>query len=452
VGSEWIFVDPKIGWLCWDVAIESMRVWNGTTWNTSLPVANNTAMLGINAAADLSNRLVLSSVASLLNHDGAGHQLKINKKLESDTSSLIFQNGFQGHAEFGLIGDNNFRVKVSPDGETFLEAIIVDKNTGYVSFPYGTSTAPHRNLLANGSFQVAQRGTSFKGNDVFQYGLDRWTGWLSSDFTLSRVFVDHSVLNAPNSQFAMRRQRNQGSAVDAEFQCQYPMTTDEVVAIRGKQVTVSGKLRRGAGFGANLPIEVNLYVGSGEPGARGVITYSNETTPISLAGGVTLQNAAEWQDFSVTSTVSIPANATQASLATSWSPAGAGGTLSAGSDEWIDLADVKMEIGEVRTPFEQQPYRDELFSCSPFAFDLAESNGAFDIAYGSMTALMFYPVSMRAIPTVKLSYVTAVGHHQIPPSEIRSSLINCSFEWDVASGGVRDGARVLLSGIAEANL
>jgi hypothetical protein len=64
----------------------------------------------------------------LLNHDGAGHQLKINKAAAADTASLLYQDAFSGRAELGLAGDDDFHFKVSPDGSTWKQAILIDRS------------------------------------------------------------------------------------------------------------------------------------------------------------------------------------------------------------------------------------------------------------------------------------------------------------------------------------
>ena len=85
--------------------------------------------------------------ATLLNHDGDGHQLKINKASASDTASLLYQDAFSGRAEMGLAGDDDFHFKVSPDGASWKEAIVIDRSTGIVAFPF-TSLAGGRQVLA----------------------------------------------------------------------------------------------------------------------------------------------------------------------------------------------------------------------------------------------------------------------------------------------------------------
>jgi len=95
------------------------------------------AGVGINATADTTNRLAIAGAASLFNHAGAGHQQKINKAAAGDTASVLYQTGFEGRAEIGLTGDDDFHFKVSPDGSAWNEAILIDKETGKVDLPAG---------------------------------------------------------------------------------------------------------------------------------------------------------------------------------------------------------------------------------------------------------------------------------------------------------------------------
>lgn len=113
---------------------------------------NPVPLVGINDTADSTNRLAVSSPATLFSHEGDDHQLKINKAAAADTASVLFQTDFVGHAEFGLAGDNDWHVKVSPDGTTWHEALVVNRNTGAVSLPNtpggGGGSGGGRELLA----------------------------------------------------------------------------------------------------------------------------------------------------------------------------------------------------------------------------------------------------------------------------------------------------------------
>jgi hypothetical protein len=116
-------------------------VWSGSTWS---PAGGGESggdgafdTVGINATADTTNRLAVSSPASLFNHAGNGHQVKLNKAAADDTTSLLFQTDWSGRAEIGTTGDDDFHFKVSPDGSDWHDAILIDKDTGAAALPSG---------------------------------------------------------------------------------------------------------------------------------------------------------------------------------------------------------------------------------------------------------------------------------------------------------------------------
>jgi microcystin-dependent protein len=188
--GAWVFHVPAEGWICWVANEDKAIVWSGTAWvdlatgggggggggftdhgaltgladddhgqyhtdargdaryYTKAQVdgaiagheadASAHALMGVNATANTTNRLSVASPASLFNHDGAGHQLKINKATAGNSASMLFQTGFSGRAEMGITGDDDFHFKVSADGATWNEAIVIDKDTGEVTFPNST--------------------------------------------------------------------------------------------------------------------------------------------------------------------------------------------------------------------------------------------------------------------------------------------------------------------------
>jgi hypothetical protein len=136
--GAWAFYAPAEGWLAWVGDEDALLAWDGAGWITAGGGVNPTPLVGINATADTTNRLSLNAPAALFNHDGAGHQIKIKKNAPADTASLLYQTGFSGRAELGLAGDDDLHVKVSPDGTTWHEAVVVDRASGEVTFPNST--------------------------------------------------------------------------------------------------------------------------------------------------------------------------------------------------------------------------------------------------------------------------------------------------------------------------
>ena len=174
--GAWIFYAPKEGWLAW-IADENVALaYDGGAWvgfsgggggattfvaspihrpTTRAPEANSSRSTPARRRWNSTTRFrclastrrrtpPISLAFQALPHSsitrarssGEGQQ-----DAAADTASFLFQTAFSGRAEMGTTGDDNFHFKVSPDGTTWKEALIVDKTTGACSFPFTTSAA-----------------------------------------------------------------------------------------------------------------------------------------------------------------------------------------------------------------------------------------------------------------------------------------------------------------------
>ncbi|SIS92196.1 DUF2793 domain-containing protein [Phaeovulum vinaykumarii] len=99
-----------------------------------MPQANLTAQLmGLGGAtADSYNRLSVNTPAVLLNDAGAGIEATVNKAAPANDASFAFKTGFSARALIGLLGSDDFSIKVSPDGSAFHDAIKIDHASGRV--------------------------------------------------------------------------------------------------------------------------------------------------------------------------------------------------------------------------------------------------------------------------------------------------------------------------------
>lgn len=127
----WAFHAPRIGWQCFVADEATMLVWTGADWEVVVGADGSLDMLGINTMADPVNRLAVKADAVLLAHDdvtpGSGDlRLLLDKATSGDTASLLLQTGASGRAEIGTTSDDLLHVKVSADGSSWTEALLID--------------------------------------------------------------------------------------------------------------------------------------------------------------------------------------------------------------------------------------------------------------------------------------------------------------------------------------
>ncbi len=163
VNGAWLFQPLRPGWRAWDKASASLRLWDGSAWVLPEAASQNTDGLGIRTSWDSTNRLAVSAPATLLSHDGAGHQLKVNKAAVGDTASLLFQSNWSGRAEMGLTGDDDFSVKVSPDGSSWKVALSVDAASGNVGIGTQVPAYPLTVTASGAGRPIAMRMQNFQG-------------------------------------------------------------------------------------------------------------------------------------------------------------------------------------------------------------------------------------------------------------------------------------------------
>lgn len=137
--SAWAQITPAEGWRAWVSDNDELVVHDGAGWQPVSASAESAAKFGVNTTADATNKLAVKSNAVLFDaldtgESGTGDsQVKVNKEAAGDTASVLFQTGFSGRAEFGLTGDDDFHIKVSPDGASWNEAIVIDKTSAEVT-------------------------------------------------------------------------------------------------------------------------------------------------------------------------------------------------------------------------------------------------------------------------------------------------------------------------------
>jgi hypothetical protein len=210
-----------------------------------MPQANLTAqLLGLGGAtADSTNRLSMNTPAVLLNNAGAGIEATVNKAAAGNDAAFAFKTGFSARALIGLLGNDDFSFKVSPDGSAFFDALKIDRSSGQVELPQptilpGLSAAPSPPPTGKAAVYARNRAGA-PWIDVMRpsgrdfplqphFGVNRIANWSPSVTTTitteglpitSVGTVSHPTLAATNLAASMRRWRlTSAAAVDSAAQ------------------------------------------------------------------------------------------------------------------------------------------------------------------------------------------------------------------------------------------
>src|SRR4029077_11538578 len=160
-GGGCVFCTPKSGWFAFVIDEGALVAWNGTAWVDALAVLatlQNLSLLGVGTTADATNPFSAKLnnalwAAKTVAEGGDGNlRYKMSKESAAKTLSLLFQDNFSGRAEVGLTGDDNLHFKVSADGSSWLDAIVIDKSTGKLTLAGFSDPVGSRALLAAAPF------------------------------------------------------------------------------------------------------------------------------------------------------------------------------------------------------------------------------------------------------------------------------------------------------------
>ncbi len=131
--GAWSFYPPNKGFVAYVDTLGAAVMWTGTSWTSLLGAITTLALnaIGIGTAVDPGNPLSAKLNSALFaalptTASGTGNvRVSLSKQAAANTASFLFQDNFSGRAEIGLAGDDNFHFKVSPDGATFYDALVI---------------------------------------------------------------------------------------------------------------------------------------------------------------------------------------------------------------------------------------------------------------------------------------------------------------------------------------
>ncbi|WP_420432967.1 DUF2793 domain-containing protein [Hyphobacterium sp.] len=189
--AEWSEITPRSGWRVWVEDEQVLMVFAEGDWvrfTDSIDELQDLQSLGLGTSADAANpfsaKLNGALWTALTSGEGGNGDLRcsLNKEAAGKVLSLIFQSAYSGRAEMGLLGDDDFCLKLSSDGSAWQEVLrarpdrfLIQSSAGLaVSAINGTAPSVRRNRIINGDFGIAQRGDSFVAASSGDRLLDLW--------------------------------------------------------------------------------------------------------------------------------------------------------------------------------------------------------------------------------------------------------------------------------------
>lgn len=302
------------------------------------------------------------------------------------------------------------------------ESLVADSSTS-TGLRYNASA--NANLIAGGSFDIWQRGTTFTANQA--YTSDRLYVFSSSSYSLTQ----ESSVVPDGATYAAKITATAGSSYT---NVQFALEQSEVEKLAGKTVTFSVYLRANATYN----------------GTTGVEIYSNTTgntqtggtwTLVSGATSIVTPSTSAYTRVTVTGTVPTNAKGLKFYI-------GQQSVLANGSILYIALA--KAELGSVATPFVRAggSIAGELAICQRYYWRAGGQQAYQSIGIGvaqgttSMNFAIANPVSMRAASsTGDYSTITAFnGAAFFTPSSVTFAIGNTASRVTFAVTGATSGA------------
>jgi hypothetical protein len=283
VDGAWDHASPEAGWIAFEIAAEVILVHRDGEWQALAASLGNPELFGVNATPDETNRLAVRSNAVLFSNvedteGGTGDiRFVVNKEADADTASLLFQTDFSARAEIGLVGDNDFVFKISPDGSAWTEAIRIDKDTGLPTILYDNATSGLvATTMQDAIDEVAAGGGGGGGAVVSVFGRTGAVAAAASDYDASQVDNDSAVSGAT----VTNALETLGAAVAGKQD-----SDPDLIALAG--VSSTGLLAR---TGAGTAAARSLVAGDGLTGSNFDGVAGNPTLDVGAGTGI-LANA-----------------------------------------------------------------------------------------------------------------------------------------------------------------
>ena len=257
-----------------------------------------------------------------------------------------------------------------------------------------------RNAIHNPNGAVNQRHGTAANTTMNTYAMDRWrsfgggTGYGQSFLTKSDA--------GEGDGYYIRYQRPNGNSTTFATGIAQGLESVDSKHLAGKSVTLSFRARGGANW-------------SPTSGSTAFRVVGGEGTDQSPVGMTTAENAfvvtAEIPQgggfVTYSGTGTIPADKTQIAIQIAWTWTG-----TAGANDYIDIRNLQLEIGNTASQFEQLSYGEELQRCQRYCsvYDSAQNSimpvSTAQVDSANRPEYMLYYPTKRAAPSITVTGAT----------------------------------------------
>jgi hypothetical protein len=300
--------------------------------------------------------------------------------------------------------------KISPD---FGSQNIITTGNLQGSSINGGPLAGMRNAIINGSFAIAQRGTSFvaAANNDDSYNLDRW--YVLSDGNDIVDITQNTATVPTNGKYAIALDVE---TINKKFGIAQIIEADSCIGLIGNQVTLSFKARVSATTNLdNVKAAIVAWSGTADTVTSDIVSAWNvEGTNPTLVANATYENTpanlnltTSYATYSVTATVDTAS--TKNIVVFIWSD-----VTTTSLAEFLYITDVQLEPGPVATTFERRPIGTELALCQRYYEFSSLFTTCFsgDVTSGqNYSSVSGYRVMKRVDPSVTLNQL---GSNRFP--------------------------------------
>lgn len=372
------------------------------------PLATGVATINAASVIDLGSTLasvvlVNGGTVTITDLSGSGSDLAIvgSVKVVYFNAALTLQHN---STFLVLPGADNIRTAAGDVAVFQCEAAGAWRCVSYLR-SFGFSSA--RNYVDNPSFDVWWRGTTFALAAATETPIaNRWRARSSAT---GRTVSRQAGING--SQYSVQLARDAGNSSTAGYFLGQQCDDRLALQLAGRRVILSLDIQTGADYsGTTLTAIISTGTGTGETmtTSGGFATgNANQTTLFTIAANTTYPRARS-------AALTIPSNATQIGLrfTPDWS-----GT--AGSNDWVRITNVKLEVGTTPTIWEPTPldftervceayYRKSFLAATTPAQNVGSGTGEYRFpatvagANANRLGTIQFGSKMRAAPTITL--------------------------------------------------